>query len=91
MRGLRSTAASLPLRQADLRDMNLGATPQPHLMSEGQPLALYRLSVRSQGSRPGTRAEITRSQCQAAGHCSCTTGFVSACLVFTNTVRHDPA
>ena len=40
MRGLRSTAASLPLRQADLRDMNPGATPQPHLMSEGQPPAL---------------------------------------------------
>ena len=40
MRGLRSTAASLPLRQAELRDMNPGATPQPHLMSEGQPPAL---------------------------------------------------
>ena len=68
MRGLRSTAASLPLRQADLRGMGEGGDgPLPAAYTSGGPARLSS-SVRSRGStvqyvlsrRPRERGRLTK-------------------------------
>ena len=90
MRGLRSTAASLPLRQADLRGMDEGGhRALPAASDAGGPA---RLSVRSRGSRPGTCTRAQTHLKPAAG---------SGALQVHNLVRlrmsgvykhhHDPA